>query len=80
MRNKDLEERLKEIKAFYEGDIIEIDKIEMDKSHSKSKKEVKWHDWDMVMVIPNPDFHNGNGNSNEHYIDGVVEAKEIYMN
>jgi hypothetical protein len=49
-----LGERIAQVKAFYEGDIIKMDKTQqnfVDTNHN-----IKWYNWDMVMVIPNPDY------------------------
>lgn len=49
-----LGERIAQVKAFYEGDIVQMDKAQ--KNYKEPTTTIKWYEWDMVMVIPNPDF------------------------
>lgn len=49
-----LGERIAQVKAFYEGDIVQMDKAQQ--NYKEPTNNVKWYEWDMVMVIPNPDF------------------------
>ena len=75
-RSKGLERRIEEIRAFYEGDIIKMDKAQ--KNCQESKKEVKWYEWDMVMVIPNPDYEGEEEFLDEEEEEGAEEAARIY--
>lgn len=75
-RTKNLDGRLKEIKAFYEGDIVEMDKSQ--KNYKSTKKSIKWYEWDMVMVFPNPDFNYDKQEVDGYLLDDVDEAVHRY--
>lgn len=75
-RAKTLDKRLEEIRAFYEGDIIKMDTAQKD--CKDSKKKVKWHQWDMVMILPNPDYYEGEDHLDGEGEEAGEEAKSIY--
>ena len=75
-RAKNLDKRIDEIKAFYEGDIVKMDKSQKD--CKENRKSVKWYQWDMVMVIPNPDYEDEENFLNGHEEEGAETGADIY--
>lgn len=63
---------MEELRAFYEGNIVNMSKFQGD--YFDSKKEVHWYDWDMVMILPNPDYRA----RDENTIEDVDEAVKRY--
>lgn len=41
---------------------------------------MKWHEWDFVMIIPNPDRYAGKEHIPGHYLEDSDEAVEKYRN
>jgi hypothetical protein len=54
VRSLKLSDRMAQVKAFYEGDIIKMDRTQQ--NFVDANPNIKWYNWDMVMVIPNPDY------------------------
>lgn len=74
-RKKNLKKRMEEVKAFYEGDIVKMDRTQAD--CDEPTKYIHWYDWDMVMVIPNPDYRSKEKTDN-YLLDDPEEAMERY--
>lgn len=74
--SKTLEKKMSEIRAFYEGDIIQMDRVQKD--YKDTGKVPKWYNWDMVMVIPNPDYDTACNNEDPEMLEDVKEATHRY--
>jgi hypothetical protein len=75
-KSKNLKKRLEEIRAFYEGDIMKMDRVQKDSVESKRK--MKWYEWDMVIVLKNPDYFASKCNGKAEYMENSNEAIERY--
>ena len=69
---KNAHERIEETKAFYEGDIIKMDKYQTEAK--EVDREIKWYEWDFAFVISNPDFGADKGATSGMYISSLSEA------
>lgn len=77
-RSADLELHKQEVKAFYEGDIVKMDRAQ--KHLKSSKKPVKWYEWDMVMIFPNPDYKADREEVDGYLLDSPEQAVNRYKN
>lgn len=75
LQRKTPEEQMKEVRAFYEGDIVAMDNFQTETEDS-DQKTIDWYDVDMVLVIPNPDHPKYA--HHEMHLDDVDEAVERY--
>lgn len=77
-RAKNLDRRIAEVRAFYEGDYNKMEQFQ--REFKDVKKDIKWYQWDLVMVIPNPDYNSHKKDVDNHYLDDVDDAIKRYQN